>query len=110
MCIDIPFFYIFTSTMLINSMLFQSLSAWIIFLYYAAKYLIIQHTSLYLSGKIPIMLRSAYCLLSDLADRDLNEVNECPLDPGGYFVINGSEKVSLSAMFIIPCPNVNKQF
>ena len=46
-------------------------------------------------GKIPIMLRSAYCLLSDLTDRDLNEVNECPLDPGGYFVINGSEKVSL---------------
>ena len=44
-------------------------------------------------GKIPIMLRSAYCLLSDLADRELHEVNECPLDPGGYFVINGSEKV-----------------
>ncbi|KAF2356716.1 RNA polymerase Rpb2 domain 7 [Trinorchestia longiramus] len=47
-------------------------------------------------GKIPIMLRSAYCLLSDLADRDLNEVNECPLDPGGYFVINGSEKVLIA--------------
>ena len=45
-------------------------------------------------GKIPIMLRSKYCLLSGLADRDLTELNECPLDPGGYFIINGSEKVN----------------
>ena len=44
-------------------------------------------------GKIPIMLRSTYCLLSGLNDRDLTELNECPLDPGGYFIINGSEKV-----------------
>ncbi|KAG8286738.1 DNA-directed RNA polymerase II subunit RPB2 [Homalodisca vitripennis] len=43
-------------------------------------------------GKIPIMLRSTYCLLSGLTDRDLTELNECPLDPGGYFIINGSEK------------------
>lgn len=46
------------------------------------------------SGKIPIMLRSTYCLLNGLTDRDLTELNECPLDPGGYFIINGSEKVS----------------
>lgn len=44
-------------------------------------------------GKIPIMLKSYYCLLHDLNDRDLAELNECPLDPGGYFIINGSEKV-----------------
>uniref|UniRef100_A0AC35U9I0 DNA-directed RNA polymerase subunit beta n=1 Tax=Rhabditophanes sp. KR3021 TaxID=114890 RepID=A0AC35U9I0_9BILA len=47
-------------------------------------------------GKIPIMLRSAYCMLSELSDRDLAELNECPLDPGGYFVINGSEKVLIA--------------
>ncbi|XP_050705237.1 DNA-directed RNA polymerase II subunit RPB2-like isoform X3 [Eriocheir sinensis] len=47
-------------------------------------------------GKIPIMLRSTYCLLSGLTDRDLQEVNECPLDPGGYFIINGSEKVLIA--------------
>nr|XP_053656108.1 DNA-directed RNA polymerase II subunit RPB2-like [Cherax quadricarinatus] len=47
-------------------------------------------------GKIPIMLRSTYCLLSGLTDRDLHEVNECPLDPGGYFIINGSEKVLIA--------------
>ena len=44
-------------------------------------------------GRIPIMLKSHYCLLHDLNDRDLAEMNECPLDPGGYFIINGSEKV-----------------
>ena len=47
-------------------------------------------------GDIPIMLRSAYCLLSDMTDRDLTELNECPLDPGGYFIINGSEKVLIA--------------
>ena len=47
-------------------------------------------------GKIPIMLRSTYCLLNGLSDRDLTELNECPLDPGGYFVINGSEKVLIA--------------
>lgn len=48
------------------------------------------------AGKIPIMLRSTYCLLSGLTDRDLTELNECPLDPGGYFIINGSEKVLIA--------------
>uniref|UniRef100_G1Q9D0 DNA-directed RNA polymerase subunit beta n=1 Tax=Myotis lucifugus TaxID=59463 RepID=G1Q9D0_MYOLU len=47
-------------------------------------------------GKIPIMLRSTYCLLNGLTDRDLCELNECPLDPGGYFIINGSEKVLIA--------------
>ena len=47
-------------------------------------------------GKIPIMLKSYYCLLHDLSDRDLSELNECPLDPGGYFIINGSEKVLIA--------------
>ena len=47
-------------------------------------------------GKIPIMLRSTYCLLNNLTDRDLTELNECPLDPGGYFIVNGSEKVLIA--------------
>jgi DNA-directed RNA polymerase beta subunit len=53
-----------------------------------------QHQKTFI-GKIPIMLRSTYCLLNGLTDRDLTELNECPLDPGGYFIINGSEKVCL---------------
>ena len=44
-------------------------------------------------GKNPISLRSTYCIRIGLTDRDLTELNECPLDPGGYFVVNGSEKV-----------------
>jgi hypothetical protein len=30
-------------------------------------------------------------MLSNMNDRDLTELNECPLDPGGYFVINGRQ-------------------
>ncbi|KAM3172814.1 DNA-directed RNA polymerase II subunit RPB2 [Hymenolepis weldensis] len=47
-------------------------------------------------GKIPIMLKSSYCFLNNMGDRDLAELNECPLDPGGYFIINGSEKVLIA--------------
>ena len=54
-----------------------------------------QHSKTFI-GKIPIMLRSTYCLLSGMTDRDLQELNECPLDPGGYFIINGSEKVLIA--------------
>jgi DNA-directed RNA polymerase II subunit RPB2 len=31
-------------------------------------------------GKVPIMLRSTYCILSGLGDKDLHELNECPYD------------------------------
>lgn len=54
-----------------------------------------EHGKIYI-GKIPIMLRSTYCVLNGLLDRDLTELNECPLDPGGYFIINGSEKVLIA--------------
>lgn len=47
-------------------------------------------------GKVPVMLRSECCHLNGLSDRDLAEVKECPLDPGGYFIINGSEKVLIA--------------
>lgn len=55
----------------------------------------VTHSKMFI-GKIPIMLRSTYCLLNNLNDRDLTELNECPLDPGGYFIINGSEKVLIA--------------
>jgi len=54
-----------------------------------------QHNKAFI-GKIPIMLRSYYCVLSNKVERDLTELNECPLDPGGYFIINGSEKVLIA--------------
>ena len=44
-------------------------------------------------GYVPIMLRSQFCVLADKNDVELCELGECIYDQGGYFVINGSEKV-----------------
>ncbi|EPR80086.1 DNA-directed RNA polymerase II complex subunit Rpb2 [Spraguea lophii 42_110] len=44
-------------------------------------------------GSLPIMLRSSYCILHGLSDKDLIDLGECSYDQGGYFIINGSEKV-----------------
>ncbi|UNI15321.1 DNA-directed RNA polymerase [Purpureocillium takamizusanense] len=47
-------------------------------------------------GKLPIMVKSKICHLSRESDENLFMVNECPYDQGGYFVINGSEKVLIA--------------
>ncbi|KAL5519290.1 RPB2 [Sanghuangporus vaninii] len=47
-------------------------------------------------GRIPIMLRSFFCVLSTFSEDQLYAVNECPYDSGGYFIINGSEKVLIA--------------
>ncbi|XP_033133204.1 DNA-directed RNA polymerase II subunit 2-like isoform X2 [Brassica rapa] len=47
-------------------------------------------------GKVPIMLRSTYCTLHQNSEKDLTELGECPFDQGGYFIINGSEKVLIA--------------
>ncbi len=44
-------------------------------------------------GDLPVMLKSRICLLSKLGPDDLVAVGEDPLDPGGYFIVNGSERV-----------------
>nr|PIM05069.1 DNA-directed RNA polymerase II RPB2 [Toxoplasma gondii COUG] len=46
-----------------------------------------------LLGRIPMMLKSAYCWTKDLPEHDLADVGECAYDQGGYFIINGGEKV-----------------
>ncbi|PIK34752.1 putative DNA-directed RNA polymerase III subunit RPC2-like, partial [Apostichopus japonicus] len=46
-------------------------------------------------GRMPIMLRSSNCILTGKSPAELAKLNECPLDPGGYFVVRGSEKVIL---------------
>ncbi|KAJ8971880.1 hypothetical protein NQ314_000493 [Rhamnusium bicolor] len=48
-----------------------------------------------LIGRMPIMLRSSNCVLSNKSEYELAKMNECPLDPGGYFVVKGQEKVIL---------------
>lgn len=47
-------------------------------------------------GRVPIMLRSKYCMLKDLGEDEFYALKECPYDMGGYFVINGSEKVLIA--------------
>ena len=42
------------------------------------------------------MLRSSFCTLDKQSDAELVELGECPYDQGGYFVINGSEKVLIA--------------
>jgi DNA-directed RNA polymerase II subunit RPB2 len=42
------------------------------------------------------MLRSSYCGLRECSDKELTDLGECPYDSGGYFVINGSEKVLIA--------------
>lgn len=43
-------------------------------------------------GHLPIMIRSKGCLLHGLSDEELIKHNEDPLDFGGYFIINGTER------------------
>ena len=44
-------------------------------------------------GDIPVMVRSNACILHNFSDQKLIEHGEDPHDPGGYFIINGSERV-----------------
>jgi len=44
-------------------------------------------------GKMPIMLKSKFCNLEGLSREDLIKKGEDPTDPGGYFIINGTERV-----------------
>jgi DNA-directed RNA polymerase II subunit RPB2 len=44
-------------------------------------------------GAIPIMLHSKLCVLHDQHSDVLREMGECPYDQGGYFVVDGKEKV-----------------
>ncbi|KAF8130276.1 hypothetical protein EV363DRAFT_1399449 [Boletus edulis] len=46
-------------------------------------------------GRLPIMLRSNKCILTGNSEAQLARMTECPLDPGGYFVVKGTEKVIL---------------
>ena len=47
-------------------------------------------------GKVPIMLKSKFCTLYGLSEEELYQIRECPFDMGGYFIINGSEKVLIA--------------
>jgi len=44
-------------------------------------------------GELPILLKSNNCYLKGLTVQELIENKEDPTDPGGYFIINGTERV-----------------
>jgi DNA-directed RNA polymerase beta subunit len=46
-------------------------------------------------GKMPIMLKSSICVLTQNKHIHSQFTGECPMDCGGYFVIKGSEKTVL---------------
>jgi DNA-directed RNA polymerase subunit B len=47
-------------------------------------------------GSIPIMLKSKFCHINGLSRDELIEKGEDPDDPGGYFIINGTERVLIN--------------
>jgi len=53
-------------------------------------------------GQLPIMLKSVKCPLSNMSREELIEIGEDPDDPGGYFIINGSERVLVTQEDLAP--------
>ncbi len=53
-------------------------------------------------GEIPVMLKSKLCYLSNMSRDELMANGEDPEDPGGYFIINGSERVLVSIEDLVP--------
>ncbi len=51
-------------------------------------------------GMLPIMLKSKACNLNEVDD--VTKVGEDPLDPGGYFIINGSERALMTLEDLAP--------
>jgi DNA-directed RNA polymerase subunit B len=48
-------------------------------------------------GKIPIMVKSKACNTYGMSDEELIDNYSDPLDPGGYFIVNGNERVMVMA-------------
>eukprot|EP00928_Gymnodinium_smaydae_P061236 TRINITY_DN45368_c0_g1_i1.p1 TRINITY_DN45368_c0_g1~~TRINITY_DN45368_c0_g1_i1.p1 ORF type:complete len:1198 (-),score=214.06 TRINITY_DN45368_c0_g1_i1:248-3841(-) len=44
-------------------------------------------------ARLPVMLRSCVCALNGLSEHEMEQAGECPYDPGGYFIVRGTERV-----------------
>jgi DNA-directed RNA polymerase subunit B len=53
-------------------------------------------------GIIPVMVKSDICPLSKMTHEELLAIGEDPMDPGGYFIINGSERVIVAIEDLAP--------
>lgn len=47
-------------------------------------------------GLLPVMLKSKYCHLSGMKEEELIKHGEDPYDNGGYFILNGNERVLMT--------------
>jgi DNA-directed RNA polymerase II subunit RPB2 len=47
-------------------------------------------------ANLPIMLHSRFCILHGKPQIFLKEVGECPYEQGGYFIVEGSEKILIT--------------
>jgi len=63
-------------------------------------------------GKLPIMVKSDICVLQQYKHLDYKITGECYVDAGGYFLINGSEKIVIpqerAAENRVYCFNIKK--
>ncbi|MDD2613771.1 MAG: DNA-directed RNA polymerase subunit B'' [Methanosarcina sp.] len=53
-------------------------------------------------GQLPIMVKSKICNLPGLSDAEKIRYGEDPLDPGGYFIIGGTERVVMTLEDLAP--------
>lgn len=53
-------------------------------------------------GLMPIMVGSKACNLSRLSDGQMVKLGEDPADPGGYFIVSGSERVIITLEDLAP--------
>ena len=53
-------------------------------------------------GELPVMLKSNICHLNGLGYQQLEQNGEDPQDPGGYFIVNGSERAIVTMEEIAP--------
>lgn len=54
-------------------------------------------------GRVPVMVKSKICNLSDVTDPAVRGREDCAFDIGGYFIIKGSEKVRVPIELIEEC-------
>ena len=53
-------------------------------------------------GLLPIMIGSKKCNLSGMNEKELIHYGEDPMDPGGYFIVNGTERVLITLEDLAP--------
>ncbi|MCW1294015.1 MAG: DNA-directed RNA polymerase subunit B'' [Candidatus Parvarchaeota archaeon] len=53
-------------------------------------------------GRLPVVVKSKLCHLYGLSHDELIKAKEDPYDPGGYFIINGTERIILTTEDLVP--------